>query len=423
MRLADPHLNVFQPYRGPTAAGEPNERQLENNLTRALAVCLTRLGPSKARTLLLQELGILPERAEGFERCELQVGAADANWPHRSKRSITVVTGTAADAVSTPDTGTNGILDLVIVGHQFVLGVESKIGSKVTEGQLAGHAKTLNIALTAPKSVTWASLARCARAIRASEVLNPVARFVLEQFEEYLRMNGFGGFTNDHFAYFALGPDERVHAQETRAAIRRQLKGLVQQIKVEWPSTFTEHVGRILNTESGTFAALKPTELSSKTFGGQRPHLSIVILPSGISIFFNVETGHAYKQFLKAWEGEKESFLDLLRGLSPTVAASLQNAWRLEVEYRIPLGKPQAKRNEPSLHVAALTARSMPRELLTAMVTEAIKTPPGGWSPEIKIVRHYDARLVCADADFLEKLVADARSLEPFFDWVGEPVR
>ena len=65
--------------------------------------------------------------------------------------------------------------------------------------------------------------------ILATHDLRPVSRFVLQQFEEYLRMNGFGGFTNDHFAYFALSPDERARATDTRVAIRRQLKELIQQ--------------------------------------------------------------------------------------------------------------------------------------------------------------------------------------------------
>ena len=138
MRLADPHFNIFHPYRGPGTTSDSIERQLENNLTRALAICLARLDASAARTLLLEALGIPHEDADSFERCELQVGAADAAWPPPSKRSIAVVTGTAAETHAAPHTAVTGVLDLVIIGRQFVLGIESKIGSSVTPGNWSG---------------------------------------------------------------------------------------------------------------------------------------------------------------------------------------------------------------------------------------------------------------------------------------------
>jgi hypothetical protein len=258
MRRVDPHLNVFHPYRGPSTADGSVERQLENNLTRALAVCLTRLAASNARTRLLEAFGILRYRAQGFERCDLQVSKPDANWPPPSKRSIAVVTGTAADLAPAPHPAANGVLDLVIVGTDFVLGVESKIGSMVTHGQLAAHAKTLQTQPADAASVTWTSLARRAREILSSEVMQPVPRFVLQQFEDYLRMNGFGGFTNDHFAFFALTPDEREQAGDTRVAIRRQMRELVQGLKIGLASNFVENVGRITNTGADAYAALKP---------------------------------------------------------------------------------------------------------------------------------------------------------------------
>ena len=134
MRLADPNFNIFHPYRGPTTRDASNERQLENNLTRALAICLTQLGTCPARTLLLHEFGIAPHEADDFVRCELQVGVADADWPPPSKRRIAVVTGTALEADSDLYSALSGVLDLAICGKGFVVGVESKLGSKVTDG-------------------------------------------------------------------------------------------------------------------------------------------------------------------------------------------------------------------------------------------------------------------------------------------------
>jgi len=388
MRLADPHFNIFHPYRGPTTRDASNERQLENNLTRALAICLTRLGTCPARTLLLHEFGIAPHEADDFVRCELQVGVADPDWPPPSKRHIAVVTGTAVEADSNPYSAVSGVLDMAICGKGFVVGVESKLGSKVADGHLAAHAKTLGISVTDPVPVTWAALARRARLLLADNGLGPVSEFVLQQFEEYLRMNGFGGFTNDHFAYFTLGPEDRARAADIGAGIRRQMRDLILGIRDGWHTEFDEHVGKL-----GAFATLKPSGKSSGGSGGQPVHFSVSILPDGLEIFFNVETDRAYRQFVKSWQERSGEFLELLRGLSPTAdgVLGLSSAWRFQVGYRIPLATPRASRWEPSLDIAAFTASPMPDETLQAVIGAAIKQPPKGWSPEIKVVRRRGA--------------------------------
>lgn len=424
MRLADPHLNVFHPYRGPDASGEAAARQLENNLTRALAITLTTLGDSPGRTLLIQELGVSPGAAEGFRRCDLQVSAPDADWPPSAKRSLAIVLGSLADPVPAPGyTAKTGVLDLAIVGDQFVLGIESKVGSNVAQGQLTAHKRTLQIPCSQPVSrITWTALARCAHSILLENALEPVPRFVLQQFEEYLRVNGFGGFTNDHFAYFALSPEERAAAQPVKEGIRRQLKGLIQELHSRWNPAWVDNVGKIGAGDGDAYAALKPPHSKA---GGQLPHLSIAIAPTGLQIFFNVETDLAYNQFLKRWNANREEFVGLLVDLSPNGGTSaLVNAWRLEVLHRIPLPpKLRACRSEPSIEISAFTAKSMPSPLLSEVIAEAIKKPPGGWSPEIKVVRHYKASFVSSDIDFVDMVAEDARSLEPFFDWIGQPVR
>ena len=202
----DPHLNVFHAYRDPGRDPESRAQQLEDNLTRALAITLSRLQDERVRSQLLVALGVQPEKAAGFRGSLLQVAVTDNAWP--SDRRIVVVHGGPRLRRTEGGQSERGRLDAVLLGNHFVLGLESKLGDTVSHGQLAAHRRTLGADNHPPSAVTWSALARCAREgcrIATSEV----DRFLLEQFEEYLRMNGFGGLIHEHFAYFAMSPEER----------------------------------------------------------------------------------------------------------------------------------------------------------------------------------------------------------------------
>lgn len=71
------------------------------------------------------------------------------------------------------------------------------------------HRETLGIPERDLIEITWSKLAKSIHRIQRDRRSQPVARFILDQFEEYLRMNGFGGLTHEHFADFALPPERR----------------------------------------------------------------------------------------------------------------------------------------------------------------------------------------------------------------------
>lgn len=69
--MSDPHLNIFHAYRGATPSGGDadvvRDRQLEDNLTRALLITLQAVRGSTAQQPLLRALGV-PDAATGRTR-------------------------------------------------------------------------------------------------------------------------------------------------------------------------------------------------------------------------------------------------------------------------------------------------------------------------------------------------------------------
>ena len=206
------------------------------------------------------------------------------------------------------------------------------------------------------------------------------------------------------------------------ACERRTLRGLLAEIKDRWRSDWVPSVGNIAADASGAWGALKP-----EATGGQPPHLTVAIDAAGLSIFGNVEADRAYRPFRKAWRDQPDEFLDYLVSLDESEAddpSSFRRPWRLSVRYRVHKGLPMQYLYELALDLTARAAATLPRDTLSLLVghTTSREQAPLA-SPEIQILRRYAAADVLAADDLEERLVEDARRLEPFFSWVGEPIR
>ena len=79
----DLHNNLFYSYRGPILDADARERQLENNLTKALVNTLS-LGGEKVCRAFLSEIGIRDARDAKFllQRRDLQIRSAKDRQDH-----------------------------------------------------------------------------------------------------------------------------------------------------------------------------------------------------------------------------------------------------------------------------------------------------------------------------------------------------
>ena len=262
--MADPHFNIFHAYRGPRESADAGERQLEDNLTRALIVTLNTIRNSKARFDVLRALQIPEDSLERPYRCRLQVTKEDTDWPARAQRRLIVIhEGPELKTKCAGSNATRGRADATVAFSNFVVAIESKLTDEVTQAQLDRHFRTLAIPRTTPGSITWAALAQTCRTTSQRHSREPVVRFILEQFEEYLRMNGFGGLTADHFAFFASTAEDRdpLVKEGIRRVLRQLGGGIKDALGTQWDI-------RLLNITAGATdggVVLEPASKASRT--------------------------------------------------------------------------------------------------------------------------------------------------------------
>jgi hypothetical protein len=133
----DLHHNVFYGYRGP-GTDTDRERQLENNLTKALVNTLS-LGGEEVCRAFLAEIGIRGARDVKFlmQRRELPTGRAkdkqDRVLLGISRRESRCVFSQAVDKTS------ESVPDAWIYGDRFAVLVESKVNGDFSPGQMQAH--------------------------------------------------------------------------------------------------------------------------------------------------------------------------------------------------------------------------------------------------------------------------------------------
>ena len=209
--LKDFTRNLFFFFRGPSSDDNPSrDKQLENNLTKSLIVVL-----EHADNVFLQafvrQLGLSPPN--GSLRFSLQRKPVGIQMT--PKRLVLGITGGLPEHFESCGAAECGRPDAWILTDQWAILVESKLGSKIGEGQLHRHAKSTG---WAPGSydvcyLTWQDI----YSIFYDELAklgdrNPTSRLLVRQWLDYLQgqqMIPFEKLESDDFDYFNLPEDEQ----------------------------------------------------------------------------------------------------------------------------------------------------------------------------------------------------------------------
>lgn len=283
----DLHHNLFYSYRGPISDDGSRERQLENNVTRALITTLRLGGESVWRpfladlavpeanladpTFLLQRSN-LPAGSTKFRNCRILLGISrePSKWsvPH------------------TLDNTYKSIPDAWIYGHGFAVLVESKVAGDFVDGQMVSHLVHLTAPDAEPPFIilkTWRDLHQFFHSLLPE--ITGTAALLVEQFIEYLEycdMSGFTGFRREHFDYFLAHDDE-----DARIWIKQQVADLAEQIqsRLQEIDPFYENwdQGQLKRTDEYCWVAFGPKNYRQVT------HQSIDIRANGLRVFVNSE--------------------------------------------------------------------------------------------------------------------------------------
>jgi hypothetical protein len=419
---SDPHFNIFHAYRGAAADDMARRRQIEDNLTRALGILLSHLqerGEGLAAPIL-RELGVATYLHKSKFEVQFQVAAVGASWPPPERRKLIAIVAGGSEPGPELQLGAEGSArpDLVLLWEAVALVVESEVTPAPDAKQMERMRKTFQTSETC-EPTTWRKITQAAHRVRVRRT-DPITGYLLEQFEEYMALNGFGAFTDEHFAYFALSEAHRKLKPATRMGVQRALDNLMQELKPRWNPAWEVHRGNLHGSDSHIWAKIAPP-------GRAAPHLSVNVAADGVTVFANIETQEPFRAFRRAWEKNGRRLVDVMATLADDDHGLLQrNPWTFRIIRRLQKAKPNGTPLPlqfwyfPAATLTAHTVKSSPH-LLEALVAESIRlVVKGEAAPEITVSRSYQPWEVLEET-FLDRLLADAAQLKDFFDWIGEP--
>lgn len=230
-------------------------------------------------------------------------------------------------------------------------------------------------------------------------------------------MNGFGGLSHEHFAFFAL-PAERRDLL-VKDGIRRALEEIGDALL---PSVGTDWHRHVLTIRQDSPNAGVVIEAGGRA---RNPHLTIGVAPDGLTVLANVELQGPYERFRRAFKRRPTELLGLLRQLgSISVRDQEDNPWRLCVTRRVSLGRPRAYHYYPAIDVITNVMAEWSDLELQWFVESTTQKPESEAAPQIFIAKSYPVPQVLESSEgMIDELSQDIAQLKPFFDWIGQPFR
>ena len=286
--MADITRNIFYWFRGPTPGADPAaNRQLENNLTKALISVLEHSDRQLILGSFLRKLGLRPCRDIVFslQRRPLLAGTA-------KHRLVLAITGGETEAVSKRSKTEAGRPDAWICSRDWTILIESKIGSKVTTGQLRKHAKAAGWPRGTYRTayLSWHELYRLHKAsARSIPKRDTVSRLLLENWLRYLEhqnMTEFEKLEAIDFDFFNLPPEER---RSLLPHMKERIRGFARLLAAAGPARKIGNLYKQRHVDEWKFGEPSTTGRSSWfNLGGdpspQEWHATVFFRPSGLEV-------------------------------------------------------------------------------------------------------------------------------------------
>jgi hypothetical protein len=236
--MKQPHKNLFFSYRGARREVEETdllvEKQLEDNVTKALIYVLENCDRDTVLTPFLRTVGITQKvRLAEVQFLLQRVDIARPTIRQRIALAIAPDPEIDESRAAPHDAGRPDAW--IWADESFAILVETKVRGAVSRHQLDRHvrgAEGWTSGQTRMVSLSWPQLYDLFAEIRrSSSTSDPVTRLLLDQFVRYLRMTALASDTTfdlDDFGYFLLRAADRDSA--TRTLLHRKLVRFTEEL-------------------------------------------------------------------------------------------------------------------------------------------------------------------------------------------------
>ena len=309
MKRYNPYQNIFYYYRGPSIREENDlERQIEDNLTKALINTLELSNEELLLKLFLQEYNVNIDAQNHSPVYKLQV-AKDESRPDAE----------------------------ITIGNMTIM-VEVKKSSPLTKDQLLtplkGDPKAYLIAITQHekdialineinndriKFTTWKKLYLLFKKYEA-QTSDKLTKFIVSQFTEYLEefsMSPFNDWKKEDFQAF-LNVMEEDKDGELRTRVRKKLEEYIRNLNelLITEKSFTDLTPRI-EEKLGRKSNYVWGVLYNKSLGSMVdiPHFNFVLYSDRFEIGLQIEGNKPSFAMLCNIEGNKREFLEIVKKL------------------------------------------------------------------------------------------------------------
>jgi hypothetical protein len=333
----DLHHNLFYSYRGPIIDAADSERQLENNLTKALINMLS-LGGEAVWRPFLNDLGLADATGTKFllQRRNLPAGSAamkrDRILLGISKKKSAWEPDAGADAGETYES----VPDAWVYGEKFAVLVESKVNDDdFSQGQMQAHlARLRSIESGTPaitRKKTWGQIHRLFNDL-LPKLTESSAQLLVQQFIQFLEYSGmseFTGFRLDHFNYFLLHDDE-----DARRWILGQLRCFAKAVRDrlrEFEAFYEDFdVGNLKRSDSECWVAFGPKGDAYRKV----THQTLSLGPGGLRVYVNIELKPATDRLKSVLKKPNAPLLTALRQLHEFEPFELKLDERTQRQFR-----------------------------------------------------------------------------------------
>jgi len=421
--MADFHHNIFYCYRGAHQQEREKERQLEDNVTKALINTLQHAN-GRIRKEFLKWLDI-SIHADDRVRFVLQRPSIGEKRIAKKKRRVLLALlpdrGDFQPDGNVPDASNyDSRPDAWIYGDDFVVLIESKVVGCIDAKQMNSHYRKL-IRDGDPEPIyieqRWADVHRLF--LRIGHGVNGVNAWLVDQFTEFLEYNSmadFTGFTTEFFDYFFTRDDDDVR-KWVRASFA-EFAQKVQTVLARIDSFYeTADVGQLKVSDRHAWAAFGPGPGHEAKRYRNLAHLTLTVDSQGIGVKANIELKSATDRLKEKIRTQPERFRRLFLEFHKDGAFQVKIEERVQRQASIYDYHPVA--DIASSYLADKRTGDKTMDFVVALLTE-IPLPYFMAERQIGRIRAIGLSGENEGDALLEEIVAIMKSFHPLVAFVNE---